>query len=153
VLLVDDDPDEFMFMQRVLQRCEIDIDLRPLPDGADLLDCLQGAGGYTEEGPLRPDLILLDLNMPKLDGLSTIPRVKAEEDLRNIPIVVLTTSDRDSDVAGAYSAGASSFITKPTGLDGLLALGRALFSYWFEIVHLPTRASTRHELGLGAELG
>ena len=137
VLMVDDDPDDTMLMQEALVRSGMDVHLDIVFDGADVLDYLLGLGKYGERPPTRPDLILIDLNMPLLDGVATIEMVKKHEDLKSIPIVVLSTSTSERDVARAFSAGAASYHTKPNRFEHLIGLVTILSTYWFEASSLP----------------
>jgi CheY-like chemotaxis protein len=110
-------------------------------DGQDLMDYLRHEGKYTDgdEAPV-PGIILLDLNMPKLDGREALAEIKADPDLRQIPIVVLTTSSAESDIHQAYELGVNSFITKPVTFAGLVEVMQGFSRYWFEIVELPVQA-------------
>jgi CheY-like chemotaxis protein len=111
-------------------------------DGQDLMDYLRREGRYADpsvEAP-RPGIILLDLNMPKKDGREALMEIKADESLRRIPVVVLTTSKDEEDVLRTYDLGVSSFITKPVTFAGLVEVMRAWSRYWFEIVELPNGA-------------
>jgi CheY-like chemotaxis protein len=137
VLMVDDNPDDIMFVERALQGSNIDVQFHSVTDGAFLVDCLHGRGRFSGEVPVRPDVILLDLKMPLVDGLTAISQVKGHDDLRMIPIVMMTTSDLETDVTRAYSAGAASFITKPQSFDQLVSVVQRLRDYWFETVQLP----------------
>lgn len=130
ILMVDDDPDDRMLAQDAFDECRIANPLEVLEDGDALLRRLHSS-------PLLPDLILLDLNMPRKSGLEALTEIKADPRLRHIPIIVLTTSDSDDDVAAAYQLGASSYITKPVTFDGLVDVMRTIKSYWLEIVAIP----------------
>jgi len=113
-------------------------DLRFVEDGDDLLDYLYNRGRFSNaaEAP-RPGLILLDLNMPRKDGREALREIKADPELRRIPIVVLTTSKAEEDIYRTYDLGANSFITKPVSFEGLVAVMRDIGRYWIEIVELP----------------
>src|SRR6185295_3883690 len=107
-------------------------------NGEELLDYLTRKGKYTEPASApRPGLILLDLNMPRKDGREVLREIKAHADLKRIPVVVLTTSKADTDVAGLYDLGANSFISKPVRFDTLVTAMRTIGQYWFKIVELP----------------
>ncbi len=109
-------------------------------DGEELLDYLYGRGQYTVPGRApRPDLILLDLNMPRKDGREALAEIKADPDLRRIPIVVLTTSKAEEDILRTYDLGVSGFITKPATFEGLVEATRVMTTYWFQIVKLPPK--------------
>ena len=113
-------------------------DLRFVSDGEELLDYLQHRGQYSDpaDSPF-PGLILLDLNMPKKDGREALLEIKASPELRQIPIVVLTTSKAEEDIFRSYDLGASSYITKPVTFEGLVETVQHLETYWFAVVELP----------------
>jgi CheY-like chemotaxis protein len=113
-------------------------DLRFVEDGDELLDYLYHRGKYADAGSSpSPGLILLDLNMPRKDGREALREIKADPDLRRIPVVVLTTSKAEEDIYRTYDLGANSFITKPVSFEGLVAVMRDIGRYWIEIVELP----------------
>ncbi|OHC69624.1 MAG: two-component system response regulator [Rhodocyclales bacterium GWA2_65_20] len=138
ILLVEDEAGDQELTRRALLDGKIEKELYVAKDGEEALDYLLRRGRYADgkRWPL-PDLILLDLNLPRLDGRQFLARVKAEPRLRRIPVVVLTTSRQDKDVVQSYEAGASSYIVKPTTVDQSLKLAQALETYWFEAVRLP----------------
>ena len=138
ILLADDDPDDRLMITEAF--LEADPATRPhcVEDGEQLLDFLYRRGAYAAPSHApRPRLILLDLNMPRVDGREAIAAIRRDDELRRIPIIVLTTSDDDDDVATSYDLGVNSFITKPMTFDDLVAMARALGQYWFQIVALP----------------
>jgi len=107
-------------------------------DGEELMDYLCRRGKFSDpESAPRPGLILLDLNMPKKDGREALKEIKSDPDLKQIPIVVLTTSKADEDIYRSYNLGVNSYITKPVSFEGLVEVMKALSLYWFEIVRLP----------------
>jgi len=113
-------------------------DLRFVEDGEELLDYLYHRGKYEPPGSSpTPGLILLDLNMPRKDGREALREIKADPDLRRVPVVVLTTSKAEEDIYRTYDLGANSFITKPVSFEGLVAVMRDIGRYWIEIVELP----------------
>jgi CheY-like chemotaxis protein len=138
ILLADDDEEDRLMTKEALQESRLGNDLRLVTDGQDLMDYLQHRGRYATPGdsPL-PGLILLDLNMPRKDGREALQEIKADPDLRKIPIVVLTTSGAEEDILRTYELGVSSFIRKPVTFEGLLEAMKVLSTYWFEIVELP----------------
>jgi CheY-like chemotaxis protein len=138
ILLADDDEEDMEMTLEALRNSRLGNDLRPTSDGEDLMDYLLHRGKYTnpEDAP-RPGLIMLDLNMPKKDGREALAEIKANPELRNIPVIVLTTSRADEDVVRTYDLGVSSFITKPVTFAGLVEAMDVLTQYWFEIVELP----------------
>jgi CheY-like chemotaxis protein len=138
ILLADDDADDRMLTRDALAESRLANDLRFVEDGEELLDYLLKRGKYADADAPRPGLILLDLNMPRKDGREALKEIKAEPTLRQIPVVVLTTSKAEEDIYRTYDLGVNSFITKPVTFDGLVTVMRALGRYWFEIVELPT---------------
>ncbi|HVF61936.1 MAG TPA: response regulator [Thermoanaerobaculia bacterium] len=136
ILLAEDDPDDRLLLQEALQEGRLANELICVEDGEELLDYLHQRGKWAGGAP-RPGLILLDLNMPKLDGREALRAIKADPSLRQIPVVVLTTSKAEEDVLRSYDLGANSFITKPVTFQSMVDLMRVLGSYWLEIVELP----------------
>ena len=136
ILLAEDDPDDRLLLQEALQEGRLANELTCVEDGEELLDYLHQRGKWAGGAP-RPGLILLDLNMPKLDGREALRAIKADPSLRQIPVVVLTTSKAEEDVLRSYDLGANSFITKPVTFQSMVDLMRVLGSYWLEIVELP----------------
>ena len=139
ILLADDDEDDRRLTKDAFAESRLANDLRCVEDGQQLLDYLRREGAFREAGHApRPGLILLDLNMPKLDGREALQAIKADPSLRSIPVVVLTTSKSEEDVFRSYDLGVNSFITKPVSFEGLVEVVRILGHYWFEIVELPS---------------
>jgi CheY-like chemotaxis protein len=139
ILICDDDEDDRMLTQQALQDAHIANDLRFVEDGEQLLDYLNQRGhfaGETGKAP-RPGLILLDLNMPRMDGREALQRIKGDSTLLDIPVVILTTSSLDADIIQSYQLGVNSFITKPVTFSGLVDAMNVLGRYWLEIVELP----------------
>jgi CheY-like chemotaxis protein len=140
ILMADDDQDDCLLVSKAFKESHLLNDLRFVGDGEDLMDYLHCRGKYgkTLSAP-RPGLILLDLNMPKKDGREALKEIKSDAHLREIPVVVLTTSKDEEDVLRSYNLGANSYITKPVTFEGLVEVVRSLKRYWFEIVELPHR--------------
>ena len=138
ILLADDDADDRMMASDALEESRLANDLRCVEDGEELMDYLHRRGKYAapNDAP-RPGLILLDLNMPRKDGREALKEIKAQPELRTIPVVVLTTSQAEEDIYRTYDLGVNSFITKPVNFESLVAVMKALGKYWFEIVELP----------------
>jgi CheY-like chemotaxis protein len=139
ILICDDDEDDRMLTQQALEDAHVSNNLRFVEDGEQLLDYLYQRGAYageTGEAP-RPGLILLDLNMPKMDGREALKVIKGDQTLKDIPIVVLSTSGFDQDIIRSYQLGVNSFITKPVTFSGLVEAMNVLGRYWLEIVELP----------------
>jgi CheY-like chemotaxis protein len=137
ILLADDDEEDRELARDALQDARLANEMKFVVDGQDLLEYLRREGRWTAETAPRPGIILLDLNMPKKDGREALAEIKADESLRRIPVVVLTTSKDDADVLSTYDLGVSSFITKPVTFAGLVEVMRTWTQYWFEIVELP----------------
>jgi CheY-like chemotaxis protein len=136
-LLVDDDADDRFLTQEALRMNRLVNAVYEAIDGDDALAFLRREGEYADA--LRPDVILLDLNMPRKDGHETLVEIKADSDLRAIPVVVLTTSKSEADIFRSYDLGANSFLTKPVGFKAFEEVMHELAHYWFEIIELPGR--------------
>ncbi len=138
ILMAEDDPDDRLLTREALVENRLLNGLLFVEDGEELLDYLHGCGQYAAPASApRPDLILLDLNMPRKDGREALAEIKAAPDLRRIPIVVLTTSKAEEDILRSYDLGVSGFITKPVTFEGLVQAMKAVARYWFQIVELP----------------
>jgi CheY-like chemotaxis protein len=135
ILLVDDDADDRFLTQEALRESRLANVVHEAVDGDDALAFLRREGKHGDAP--RPGIVLLDLNMPRKDGRETLAEIKADPDLRSIPVVVLTTSKAEADIARSYDLGANSYITKPVGFDSFAEIMRELSRYWFEIVELP----------------
>ncbi len=135
ILMADDDADDRILTREAMEESRVLNDLRFVEDGEELMDYLKRRGKYTDAP--RPGLILLDLNMPRKDGREALKEIKADPELRRIPVVVMTTSKAEEDIYRSYDLGASSFITKPVTFDRLVELMKALGRYWVEFVELP----------------
>jgi len=136
--MADDDADDRLLTQEALLESRLPTTMHFVEDGEELLDYLYRRRLYAPPNvPPLPSLILLDLNMPKVDGREALKTIKTDPNLRHIPIVVLTTSTAKDDVLHAYTTGASSFISKPVTFEGLVDVMRTLGKYWFETVKLP----------------
>jgi len=138
VLVADDDPDDRLLLQDAWAENPIANPLIQVGDGEHVLEYLRREGRYAGQTTLpRPGLIILDLNMPKKDGRETLREIRADPALRGLPVVILTTSKAEDDVARCYDLGANGFITKPVSFQELVSLVKGLGQYWFEIVRLP----------------
>lgn len=139
ILLADDDAEDRELARDAMMDSKLANEMRFVVDGQDLMDYLRGQGKYARgvDAP-RPGIILLDLNMPKKDGREALAEIKADESLRRIPVVVLTTSSDEQDVLRSYDLGVNSFITKPVTFAGLVEAMGAWSRYWFELVELPS---------------
>ena len=132
LLLVDDDAEDAFLTQRAFERCKLLNEFHHLESAEAMLAHL---AEVDEAG--RPDLILLDINMPGMGGLEALRRLRADDALRAIPVVMLSTSDDVRDVLTSYDIGANSYVTKPVDLEGLTKVARLFDEYWFQLVHLP----------------
>lgn len=138
LLMADDDADDRLLTREALAESRLANQLVFVEDGEELMDYLRHRGRYSNGGTSpRPGLILLDLNMPRKDGREALREIKADPDLRLIPVVVLTTSKAEEDILRTYDMGASAYISKPVTFAGLVHVMRVLGQYWFEIVELP----------------
>ena len=138
ILLVEDDPGDQELTRRALEEDVVHTDLRIVNDGKEALDYLHREGAFSDpENSPRPDLILLDLNMPRVDGRQVLEQVREDPDISRIPVIALTTSDEEEDVLRSYDLGCKSFIKKPVEIDTFIETIRELQHYWFELVTLP----------------
>jgi CheY-like chemotaxis protein len=138
MMYAEDDPEDRMLLKEAWEESELPNELHFVEDGEALMDYLYRRGKYAElSGQLLPGLILLDLNMPKKDGREALREIKADPNLRRIPIVVLTTSREEDDITGSYDMGVSGFVIKPVTFESLREMIKGLTKYWFEIVELP----------------
>ncbi len=136
ILLVEDNPGDIRLTQEALKESNMDIHLDVVSDGEQALDFLMKRGKYTEA--VRPHIILLDLNLPKKNGIEILKEVKVHESLKKIPIIVLTTSDADHDISKAYSLNANCYILKPVDFDDFAKVIRLVETFWFNTVKLAT---------------
>jgi CheY-like chemotaxis protein len=138
ILLADDDPDDRELTQDAFAENRLANLLHCVEDGEELMDYLHRRGKYSHmQNEALPGLILLDLNMPRKDGREALKEIKADPELRRIPIVVLTTSKAEEDIVRTYDLGVNSYVTKPVTFKSLVELIKVLGRYWFEVVELP----------------
>lgn len=138
LLIADDDPDDRMMTQAALEESYLLNNLYFVENGQELMDFLKRRGKYTDPATSpRPDLVLLDLNMPRKDGREALMEIKADPELRSIPIIVLTTSKSEQDILKSYDLGVNCFISKPVLFEELIEVVRSIGQYWFDIVKLP----------------
>jgi CheY-like chemotaxis protein len=142
ILLADDDEDDRILTRAALLEAKHNAELRTVEDGAELMDYLHRRGRHTDEqdAPV-PNLILLDLNMPRMNGHEVLAKIKQDPKLRSIPVVVLTTSTAEEDISASYELGANSYISKPTGFLSFVDAMRNFSRYWTETVELPPAAA------------
>lgn len=137
ILLVEDNPGDVRLIQEALKDSQALLNLHVVVDGEKALDFLYQKGQYGNA--VRPDIILLDLNLPRKDGREVLAEIKADHDLKSIPVVVLTTSKAEKDILQAYNMHANSYITKPQVLDQFMEVIKSIEHYWLTIVRLPLR--------------
>jgi CheY-like chemotaxis protein len=140
ILLAEDDRGDQELTRRALAEGKIRNDLRIVEDGEEALAYLFRRGKYKDPATSpRPDLLLLDLNLPRVDGREVLERIRADSKMRRMAVVVLTTSRQEEDILRSYELGCNSFITKPVGMDQFIRVIQALEEYWFQIVVLPPK--------------
>ena len=138
IIVADDDADDRLLIGDALKEARLLNDVVFVEDGQELMDCLRGHGRFADNPrPSYPDLVLLDLNMPRKDGREALKEIKEDPELRRIPVVVLTTSKTEEDIFRTYDLGVNSFISKPIRFSELVDIIGATTSYWLEIVSLP----------------
>ena len=138
ILMADDDEDDRLLTADALRISKVANELKTVGDGEELMDYLHHRGKYAPPASSpRPGLVLLDLNMPRKDGREALREMKADPALQSIPVVILTTSQTEYEIASAYNLGANSFIVKPVTFDGLVQAMKVVAEYWLQIVQLP----------------
>ena len=138
VLLVEDNPGDIRLTREALKDAKLAINLNDVGDGMEALDYLNHRGRYASAA--RPDLILLDLNLPRKDGRQVLAEIKNDDSLKNIPVVVLTTSKAEEDIIKTYNLHANCYVSKPIDLDQFTEIVHAIENFWFSIVQLPSAA-------------
>lgn len=137
IVMADDDPDDVLLTREALEESDVFFQFHSVADGAELLAYLRHEDAYSALAPPRPDLVLLDLNMPRVGGITALSAIKQDPALRSLPVVILTTTVADEDIARTYDLGAASYIAKPASLSGMVEMMKSLGKYWFEVVMLP----------------
>jgi two-component system, chemotaxis family, response regulator Rcp1 len=140
VLLVEDSPGDVRLTQEAFRDAKVHVNLHVASDGIEAMDFLKREGKHVNVP--RPDLILLDLNLPKKDGREVLQEIKESPTLKSIPVVILTTSASEADILRSYRLHANCYITKPVGLDGFLKVVQSIDSFWLSVVKLPGEASS-----------
>jgi two-component system, chemotaxis family, response regulator Rcp1 len=135
ILLVEDSPGDVKLTEEALRDADVPNNLHVARDGEEALRFLRREGDFKDRP--RPDLILLDLNMPRMDGREVLARLKADEELKRIPVIILTTSQSEDDIAEAYNLAANCYVAKPVDLDEFLDVVRAIDDFWLTLVKLP----------------
>ncbi len=148
ILVADDDIDDRLMIEEAFAEKRVNNPIDFVEDGEELLQYLHREGPYADRaGEPYPGLILLDLNMPKIDGREALQRMKSDPELQRIPVVVLTTSQAEEDIVRTYGMGVNSFITKPVTFEGLVDIVSILCNYWIEIVALPPECAINPSVG------
>ena len=135
ILLVEDNPGDVRLTTEALKKCKIHNNLFVVKDGVEAMSFLHKEAKYADA--VTPDIIFLDLNLPKKDGREVLEEIKADEKLKKIPVVILTTSQNEEDILKAYDLHANCFITKPVGFEQFTKIVAAIDNFWFSIVKLP----------------
>lgn len=140
ILMADDDPDDCLLVADALQETGREHRLIIVRNGEELVDYLKQEGEYAENRKApRPELILLDLKMPRKDGSEALREIKSDPQLRQIPVVAFTTSTAPDDIRTTYDLGVNSYVTKPVTFGGLVDTMETLMQYWFDLVELPSQ--------------
>jgi CheY-like chemotaxis protein len=135
ILLVEDNPGDVRLTREAMKEARVSTRMHVVPDGAEAMAFLRGEGRYA--GKPRPDLILLDLNVPRKNGLEVLAEIKGDDRLKRIPVVVLSSSQAETDILESYNHHANCYIAKPADLDRFLEVVRAIETFWLSIVKLP----------------
>lgn len=135
ILLVEDNPGDVRLTQEALLDAKVRNTLHVVSNGVEALAFLRQTGKYAQE--LHPDLILLDLNLPQVSGSEVLEQIKEDEELRRIPVVVLTTSQAERDIVKSYNLHANAYVVKPVDLEQFIVVVKSIESFWLEIVRLP----------------
>lgn len=142
ILVADDDEDDRMMTKDAFEEVKIVNELLFVKDGVELMDYLCRRGEYANpEVSPRPGLILLDLNMPRMDGREALDFIKKDDNLKSIPVTIFTTSKSEEDIVRSYNLGANCFISKPVTYAGLINVITQLNNFWFELVELPMKTA------------
>lgn len=137
ILMVEDNPGTVRLTQEVMRESKVRNTMHIVPDGVEALAFMRQQGRYAAAP--RPDLVLLDLNLPRKDGRETLTEMKSDEDLKRIPVVILTSSRSEEDVLRAYNLHANCYLTKPIGLEDFVKIVKSIENFWIEVVTLPPR--------------
>ena len=135
ILLAEDNPGDVKLTRKALEKGRLANNLHVVNDGVETMEFLRGEGEY--EGRPRPDLVLLDLNMPRKDGREVLEEIKEHRKLKRIPVVVLTSSEAEEDVIRSYDLHANAYLTKPADFDGFIDVVGTLEEFWLQVVKLP----------------
>ena len=135
ILLVEDNPGDVRLTREALREGKLQVELHVASDGVEALEFLRREGRFANA--VRPDLILLDLNLPRKDGREVLGEIKGDPRFRSIPVVILTSSQAEQDIARAYQLNANCYVTKPVDLDQFIHVVQSIESFWFSVVKLP----------------
>ena len=138
ILLVEDSPDDILLTREALKDAKIANELHAVMDGEAAMDFLRGEGEYRDR--VLPDVVILDLNLPKMDGREVLREIKQDDDLRRIPVIVMSTSGAEDDIRGAYDQHVNAYVQKPVDFDDFIRAVRSIEEFWLSIVRLPNRA-------------
>lgn len=141
ILLVEDSPGDVRLTREALSEAKVRNNMFVVGDGIEALACLRREGKYADA--TRPDLILLDLNLPRMNGFEVLEAIKSDDNLKLIPVVILTTSQAEQDIVKGYDLHANAYVTKPVDLEQFIHVIKSIEDFWLEIVKLPNRASTQ----------
>tara|TARA_R110001599_G_C12272062_1_gene661595 strand:+ start:8204 stop:8647 length:444 start_codon:yes stop_codon:yes gene_type:complete len=136
ILMAEDSPGDVLLTRKALERSKLKINLHAVSDGVEAIQFLRREGEYTDVP--TPDIVFLDLNMPRKDGREVLTEIKTDAMLRHIPVVILTTSDSEQDIERSYELNANCYITKPVDMDQFVKVVSSIEDFWFTIVKLPT---------------
>jgi CheY-like chemotaxis protein len=136
ILLVEDDQDDVFLTKKAFDQQKVTNNLHIVRDGIDAMEFLRREGEYTDAP--RPDIVLLDLNLQKMDGDEVLQKMQADDDLKTIPVVVLTSSEAEEDIVRSYELNANAYLTKPVDFDGFLDVVDSIEHFWVSFVKLPT---------------
>ncbi|HWB65186.1 MAG TPA: response regulator [Chitinophagales bacterium] len=138
ILIADDDAEDRMLIIDALKENRLRNNIQTVENGEELMEYLRNTGKYTDRQKYpRPGILLLDLNMPKKDGREVLKEIRADEQLKGLPIIILTTSKAEEDILKTYNLGVNSFITKPVHFTAMVDIMKTLNKFWLEIVELP----------------
>ncbi len=137
ILLVEDDVREQEIVRRIVDQGATSARLQIVSSGQEALDFLRHEGAYASSKPAPPDLVLLDLNMPGLNGIETLKNIRSYPKTKLLPVIILTTSERESDIIKSYECGANSYITKPVEYEKFIRVIREVDQFWFDVASLP----------------
>ncbi len=144
LLYAEDDPDDVMLMKEAMAESRVEDELKVVEDGQELMDYLHGRGNYADAAQTpKPDIILLDLNLPRKDGREVLKEIKNDAHLKHIPVIVLTSSRSEEEITNVYKLGANSFIVKPVSIPSLAEIMTSMKRFWGQVSELPSMEDTQ----------